>query len=294
MGHGLTQMNADFLYTQGCLCAFVLWVLEAKMTWRFLLLGLIAVWALVGCQGTAEPDPAPTAIPTVAEIELVPTIVPEEPTAVPTPEPTDELEETAVTGSNTVIGTINATLDGESFEWYMVTTGRRGLGQSSSLWFTFEEFDEILVALGGYEDPNIFLPDIGPDSDVEDMDEFLADFDYDGSSFGLVFEYLPGATSVTYTLTGDYFDADGRLVAVYYSPVFSPEAFTDFLREDLACFMAEGTLEVTRIEAEVGENGRFEGSFSGTLTCQIEGMPNTITVTNGRFQGLEIPYDDES
>jgi hypothetical protein len=274
------------------------------MNWRFLLLVLIAVWALVGCQGTAdideteevaasataEPDPAPTAIPTVAEIELVPTIVPEE----PTPEPTDELEETAVTGSNMVIGTINATLDGESFEWYMVTTGRRGLGQSSSLWFTFEEFDEILVALGGYEDPNIFLPDIGPDSDVEDMDEFLADFDFDGSSFGLVFEYLPEESTVSYTLSDSLIDEYGRLVAVYYSPVFSPEAFTDFLREDLACFMAEGTLEVTRIEAEVGENGRFEGTFSGTLTCQIEGMPDTITVTNGRFKGLEIPYDDES
>jgi hypothetical protein len=36
----------------------------------------------------------------------------------------------------------------------------------------------------------------------------------------------------------------------------------------------------------------FEGTFSNTLTCQIEGMPDTITVTNGRFAGLEIPYDN--
>jgi hypothetical protein len=277
------------------------------MNWRSLLLVLIVVWALVGCQGTAdvdeteevagpevvEPTPVPTAIATVAEVELVPTILPEEPTAEPTPEPTDEPEDTAVTGSNTVIGTISATLDGESFEWYMVTTGRRGLGQSSSLWFTFEEFDEILVALGGYEDPNIFLPDLGPDSGVDDMDEFLAESDYDGSSFGLVFEYLPGESAVTYNLSDSMIDEDGRLVAVYYSPIFSPEAFTDFLREDLACFMTEGTLAVTRLEAEVGQDGRFEGTFSGTLTCQIEGMPDTITVTNGRFEGLEIPYDDE-
>jgi hypothetical protein len=277
------------------------------MNWRFLLLVLIGVWALVGCQGTAdvdeteevavpataEPTPTPTARPTVAEVELVPTIVPEEPTAEPTPEPTEPPAEAAAT-ANRIIGTISATLDGESLEWYMVTTGRRGLGQSSASWFTFAEFEEILVALGAYEDPDIYLPYLGPDSDVDDMDEFLAEFDYDGSGFSLVFEYLPGTTSITYTLTGDYFDADGRLVSVFYSPVFSPEAFTDFLREDLACFMAEGTLEVTRIEAEVGENGRFEGTFSGTLTCQIEGVPDTITVTNGRFQGLEIPYDDES
>jgi hypothetical protein len=275
------------------------------MNWRFLLLVLIGVWALVGCQGTAdvdeteevavpataEPTPTPTARPTVAEVELVPTIVPEEPTAEPTLEPTEPPAEAAAT-ANRIIGTISATLDGESLEWYMVTTGRRGLGQSSASWFTFAEFEEILVALGAYEDPDIYLPYLGPDSDVEDMDEFLAEFDYEGSSFGLVFEYLPGATSVTYTLTGDYFDADGRLVAAFYSPIFSPEAFVDFLREDLACFMTEGTLAVTRLEAEVGEDGRFEGTFSGTLTCQIEGVPGTITVTNGRFHGLEIPHDN--
>jgi hypothetical protein len=75
---------------------------------------------------------------------------------------------------------------------------------------------------------------------------------------------------------------------------FSIEAFTDFLRDDVACVMTEGTLEVTRLEAEVGQDGRFEGTFSGTLTCQIKGMPDTITVTNGRFQGLEIPHDNES
>jgi hypothetical protein len=56
--------------------------------------------------------------------------------------------------------------------------------------------------------------------------------------------------------------------------------------------MTEGTLAVKRLEAEVGQNGRFEGTFSGTLTCNIEGLPDTISVTNGRFQELETPYDD--
>jgi hypothetical protein len=43
--------------------------------------------------------------------------------------------------------------------------------------------------------------------------------------------------------------------------------------------MTEGTLAVKRLEAEVGENGRFEGTFSGTLTCNFEGLPDTISVT---------------
>jgi hypothetical protein len=50
---------------------------------------------------------------------------------------------------------------------------------------------------------------------------------------------------------------------------------------------------LTQMDTDFSFRLRFEGTFSGTLTCQIEGVPDTIVVTNGRFAGLEIPYDDE-
>lgn len=177
-----------------------------------------------------------------------------------------------VTGAG-VIGTIEATVDGEAMTWYVVTGTVGGGAYSSGVWVG-EEGERQVVA-GGFDtdDPPL-------DTFETNASGLAASYgSYDGSVMAFFVTEAAGTAPVTLTFP----EAEGT-AGVY----FQRRASLDDMVNSVL-WLSEGTLELSRFSFEGGA-ARVEGTFSGTFTSM--GTGGTVRVTDGRFAVGDIPSSD--
>lgn len=177
-------------------------------------------------------------------------------------------------GSETpgVMGTIEATVDGEARTWYVVEGTARSGAYASAVWIDGGDDAGRIVSVGGY------------DTDQPPIETFESDMrsgtmsfgDYEGSAFVLSVP-VPGDGA---SFSVDLDPSGGAMVA------YLPRASTDM---SSMLTSASGSLEVTRATFDA-ETVRLTGSFSGTLR-QMQG-DGEMRVENGRFDVAGIPSAD--
>ena len=173
-------------------------------------------------------------------------------------------------GQAGVLGTIEATVDGEALRWHVVTGSVRGEPYSSALWFQTPDGD-LVASFGGYD-----TADLPFDSFEMDPARGLSLGDYVGSAITLLLMPESGAEPFVTTLSDD---APG----LSYAPVATAQDITTTL------FGRSGTLRVTRLEID-GERLSAEGTFEGSLATM--GGEGSVQITNGRFVVEGVPSRD--
>ncbi|MGD2067814.1 MAG: hypothetical protein PVI57_03950 [Gemmatimonadota bacterium] len=177
-----------------------------------------------------------------------------------------------------VLGTIEATVDGEAHTWYVVEGESGGKPYASGVWMSPTD-GKRTVSAGGY------------DTDDPPLDSFewseqgfpLSFGDYEGSTFNVMVRVPEGSSSLEVALTG----AEGGFEAlVSWQPVATLENPLES-----TWVMTSGTLRVTEVAVEDGR-ARMEGTFSGTLG-RMDGQGTTREVSGGRFRISGLPSADE-
>lgn len=178
----------------------------------------------------------------------------------------------------TVLGTIEATVDGEAHTWYVVEGESGGKPYASGVWMGPTD-EGRTVSAGGY------------DTDDPPLDSFewsaqgfpLSFGDYQGSTFNVMVKVPEGSSSLEVELTG----ASGDFEAlVSWQPVATLEN-----PMESTWVMTAGTLRVSDVAIEDGR-ARMEGTFSGTLG-RMDGQGPTVQVADGRFRISGLPNLDE-
>lgn len=174
-------------------------------------------------------------------------------------------------GTPGVMGTIEATLDGEARTWYVVDGTARSGVYASAVWLDAGDGGRI-VSVGGYDTRRPPL-----ETFEADMQSGTMSFgDYDGSAFVL---------SVTAS-------EDGAPLAVDLAE--SGEAMVAYMPRasaDMSGMLTStsGSLEVTRATFDA-ETVRLTGTFSGVLR-ELQG-DGEMRVENGRFDVSGVPSVD--
>lgn len=167
-----------------------------------------------------------------------------------------------------VLGTIEATLDGEARTWYVVEGTARTGAYASAAWIDAGDGGRV-VSIGGYDDER---PPIG--SFEADMQAGGLSFgDYDGSTFVLSVPVSGDGGTLTVDLDG----SSSAMLA--YMPQASPDMSGMYTS-------ISGALDVTSSSFDA-ETSRLSGTFSGTLR-QMQG-DGEMRIENGRFDVGRIP-----
>jgi hypothetical protein len=172
---------------------------------------------------------------------------------------------------NEILGTIQATVDGQAMTWIVVSGTVEGRPYSSAAWMGEEPGERQIVA-GGFDtmDPPLHTFRRSPGG------MFSSFGDYQGSVMSLFVTEAAGPAPMTLTFPAAEGDA-----GVY----FQRRADLDDVM-NTTFWLTEGTLEVSAF-AIYGDLARVEGTFSGTF--RSEGTGETIRVTEGRFDVTDIP-----
>ncbi len=259
---------------------------------------IFSLFLLIACGGTGEEPPTAAPIeqaitdpePTVEEVAVKPieeeTAVAPTPTAIPTeapiiePEPTatqEPIEEVAAptTGDFEIVGTAEATVDGEQMTWYMLSGELDGAPQASSTWQKTSD-GQYLLMLGGFDTPDVPFERL-------DMNNSLADFgEYIGSMFILTAFYDPATEALaTESLTGDL----TSLILIPDLSQFEGGGANGMF------VMSGGNVEVTSINETADGFFELEGTFSGELMA-LDASGDTLSVENGRFSVSNILFID--
>lgn len=182
----------------------------------------------------------------------------------------DSADDAAMQGSETpgVLGTIEATLDGEARTWYVVEGTARTGPYASAAWIDAGDGGRV-VSISGYDDER---PPI--DTFEADMEAGNLSFgDYDGSAFVL---------SVAMAGDGESFSVElgaSSNAMVAYLPQASPDMSGMYTS-------TSGVVDVTSSSFDA-ETSRLSGTFSGTLR-QMQG-DGEVQIENGRFEIGRIP-----
>lgn len=182
----------------------------------------------------------------------------------------DSADDAAVQRPETpgVLGTIEATLDGESRTWYVVEGTARTGPYASAAWIDAGDGGRV-VSISGYDDER---PPI--DTFEADMEAGNLSFgDYDGSAFVL---------SVTVGDGGEPFSVElgeSSNAMVAYLPQASPNMSGMYTS-------TSGVVDVTDSSFDA-ETSRLSGTFSGTLR-QMQG-DGELQIENGRFDIGRVP-----
>lgn len=171
------------------------------------------------------------------------------------------------TRSAEVLGTIEATLDGDARTWYVVTGSVRGEAYASAVWFETAE-GGLIASLGGYD-----TADLPFDTFETDPARGVSVGDYQGSAITVLL--VPGGGVAAYGATISE-DAPGV--------TYAPDAAVPGI--DGVYFGRSGSLEVTKLEI-VGDRLHVEGTFEGTLRQM--GAEDEVQVTEGRFAVRGVP-----
>jgi hypothetical protein len=177
----------------------------------------------------------------------------------------------AASRANEILGTIQATMDGQAMTWIVVSGTVEGRPYASAVWMG-EEPGERQIAAGGFDtmDPPLHTFRRSPGG------MFSSFGDYQGSVMSLFITEAAGSAPMTLTFPAA--EGDG---GVY----FQRRADLDDVM-NTTFWLTEGTLEVSAF-AIYGDLARVEGTFSGTF--RSEGTGETIRVTEGRFDVTDIP-----
>lgn len=173
-----------------------------------------------------------------------------------------------------VLGTIEATIDGEPMEFYIVAGDIRGQPYASAAWFEPDE-ERILFAVGGLDsaDPPLDTFEQGAQGQPVSFG------DYEGPVFSLMIELAPEPAPYSLALPND--DSQSALA---YMP---RPSFDDM---DVMYIVASGDLEVTEVRLAGGRMSA-EGTFSGTVRSL--GTGEELQVVDGRFSVEDAPHLDE-
>lgn len=176
--------------------------------------------------------------------------------------------ETAAAQDNAVLGTIEATVDGEPRTWYVLEGTIEGERQPAAIWFVAEGEETATAGITAYD-----RPDVPFETFVINREAMQIDYgDYEGGLLTVTFEFTPGDEgTVRFSLPED----NGAAV-VYVEDVAAGMTMENMYG------LEEGTIEVTEIEAERTGVSRFAGSFSGTLWKLDQSV--RMTVTDGRIE----------
>lgn len=178
-------------------------------------------------------------------------------------------------GQEGVLGTLQASLDGQERMWHIVR-GEGGSGlYSSGMWMEGSD-GEVIVSLSGL------------DSDSPPIHTFEADLEagemslgeYRGSSFSLTVPVPAAGGSRRFT-----FPADEHSGA---SIVYTPDAGAIAEGIDMTNLfsLVEGEIQITASE-RTGESISIRGTFSGTLESMRGGR--RIEAAEGRFAAETVP-----
>ncbi len=169
-----------------------------------------------------------------------------------------------------LLGTIEATMDGDPRIWYVVTGEATDGPYSSGVWL--ETSGGTILSLGGLDSGS---PPIGTFSrgGVGGTGAILGN--YEGSALNLQIRLPEGASSAEFRLP----DSDASAGLVYL-----PDAAVQEVNSML--MMASGTV-VVEDASRTGDKVQVRGTFSGSLQRAGGGEP--VQITGGRFEVRGIP-----
>jgi hypothetical protein len=174
----------------------------------------------------------------------------------------------AAEGGARVIGTIEATFEGVDRTWYVLEADVNGRQEAAAFWYEPEP-GAPRAMIAGYDTPDVPFHTFGaPGSPAGD---------YAGSVITLIISFQPGEASRSVALPAD--DDTGVLYmpSAVDGPLFG---------------IADGSLEVTSLEARRSGDGRIAGTFEGTM-----GVPprfeQSFPLTGGRFEVEALRYRED-
>lgn len=171
-----------------------------------------------------------------------------------------------------MLGTIEATVDGQPRIWYVVSAPVRGELYSSAVWYETPD-GELVASFGGYD-----TADLPFDSFEIDPTRSLSLGDYEGSAFTILLMPEGGVEPYSVALSED---APGL--------VYAPDAADTFQDVTAVFFGRSGTLNVTRLEI-VGDRLAAEGTFEGAVMTM--GGAGPVELAEGRFSVEGVPSRD--
>lgn len=172
-----------------------------------------------------------------------------------------------------VLGTIQATVEGQAVTWHVITGSIGGEPYASALWMG-EAQGERQIAAGGFDTPD---PPLATFERSEDGMP-ISYGDYRGSVMSIVVSEALGAPPFTVRFGPD---SDVSEASVFYQP----EASLDDIM-NTTYWLADGSLEVTGMAID-GDVARLEGTFSGTFRSM--GTGEEIEIDGGSFSIRDVP-----
>jgi hypothetical protein len=170
-------------------------------------------------------------------------------------------------GGNRVIGTIEATFDGQPRTWYVLEADANGERHSGAFWYEPEPGAPRMMIVG-YDSPDVPFHTFGrPGAPTGD---------YDGSAITLIVALRPGEAPGSIRLPAD--DETGVL--------YMPSAV-----EGPLYGISDGRIDVTTLDAPRSGEGQVSGTFRGTMGTPPR-FDQTFAVTDGRFEVKEVKYQE--
>jgi len=173
---------------------------------------------------------------------------------------------------STVLGTLDATVEGETKTWYVVSGVSGGKPYASAMWMGEAPGDRQVVA-GGFDTRTPPLETF--QRDPSGMARSYGD--YQGSVLTIHLSEALGAAPVSLSFPSDM----AGEASVFYQPRATLENMMD-----ATYWLAEGGLEVTSFSIQDG-TARMEGSFSGVFRSM--GTGESLRITDGRFSIGGVP-----
>lgn len=173
---------------------------------------------------------------------------------------------------STVLGTLDATVEGETKTWYVVAGSSNGEPYASAMWMG-EAPGERQVVAGGFDSRTPPLETF--ERDPSGMARSYGD--YHGSVLTVHLSEALGTAPVSLRFPSDM----AGEASVFYQPRATLENMMD-----ATYWLAEGGLEVTSFTIE-GGTARLEGTFSGVFRSMNTG--ESLRITDGRFSIGDVP-----
>jgi hypothetical protein len=186
-------------------------------------------------------------------------------------------EQSAVRSGTTLLGTIEATVDGERRTWYVVSEASAGRRFASGMWLGDDPGDR-MVMVGGFDTPD---PPIDTFERAEDGTP-LSYGDYQGSVLTLHVSEAAGPFPVSIAFAPDGLGVPGA------GALYQHRATVEDIMESTH-WLVEGRIDVETLTIETG-GARIAGTFSGTFRSQ--GLGDT-RLTDGRFDVRGLPNVEE-
>lgn len=184
-------------------------------------------------------------------------------------------EDSTASAREGVLGTLQASLDGQERTWYIVR-GEGGTGPySSGMWMEGSD-GNVIVSLSGLDSDSPPIHTFEVDLEAGEMS--LGE--YRGSSFSLTVPVPAEGGSRRFTFPAD----DNSGASIVYTP--DAGAIAEGIDMTNLFSLVEGEIQITAAE-RTGESISIRGTFSGTLESMEGGR--RIEAAEGRFVAESVP-----